>query len=239
MKKFCLNAVLPCLAAFLLFCSANSSQAQSSKKPEKEATKVPSNESLKEKNFETATFGGGCFWCVEAVFQRGEGVAGVVSGYAGGQVENPTYKAVCTGRTGHAEVCQITFDPSIVSFEQMLAIFLKSHDPTTLNKQGKDVGTQYRSVVFYHDENQRVATENVIAKFKEEKVFGLKKIVTEISPLPDFYPAEAYHQNYFRLNPSEAYCQFTIVPKIEKFERVFKDLSAVQKAKQAKKKQKP
>ena len=131
MKKFCLNAVLPCLAAFLLFCSANSSQAQSSKKPEKEATKVPSNESLKEKNFETATFGGGCFWCVEAVFQRVDGVAGVVSGYAGGQVENPTYKAVCTGRTGHAEVCQITFDPSIVSFEQMLAIFLKSHDPTT------------------------------------------------------------------------------------------------------------
>ncbi len=239
MKKFCLNAVLPCLAAVLAFCSASSSEAQSSKKSEKSATKVPSNESLTEKNFETATFGGGCFWCVEAVFQRVDGVTGVVSGYAGGQVENPTYKAVCTGRTGHAEVCQITFDPSIVSFEQMLAIFLKSHDPTTLNKQGKDVGTQYRSVVFYHDENQRVATENVIAKFKEEKVFGMKKLVTEISPLPDFYPAEAYHQNYFRLNPSEAYCQFTIVPKIEKFERVFKDLSAVQKAKQAKKKQKP
>ncbi len=235
MKKFCLNSVLPCLAALLSFCLTSSTLAQSTKKLDKAAAQIPVQESAKDKNLETATFGGGCFWCVEAVYQRVDGVTRVVSGYAGGQVENPTYQAVCTGRTGHAEVCQITFDPSIVSFEQMLAIFLKSHDPTTLNKQGNDVGTQYRSVVFYHDENQRVATEKVIAEFKAEKVFGNKKIVTEISPLPDFYPAEAYHQNYFRLHPSEAYCQFTIVPKIEKFERIFKDLSAAQKAKQAKK----
>ena len=187
---------------------------------------------------QTITLGGGCFWCVEAVYQRVDGVTKVVSGYAGGEVANPTYEAVCTGRTGHAEVCQITFDPSVVSLEQILLIFFKSHDPTTLNKQGVDVGTQYRSVVFYDGDEQREAAEKMIDELKSEKVFGKKKIVTEFSPLPEFYPAEDYHQNYFRTHPGEKYCQITIVPKIEKFEKLFKEQSRLQKEKAAKKKKK-
>jgi methionine-S-sulfoxide reductase len=190
-----------------------------------------------EKKLETATFGGGCFWCVEAVYQRVHGVTKVVSGYAGGHVPNPTYEQVCTKLTGHAEVCQITFDPSIVSFDEMLLIFFKSHDPTTLNQQGNDHGPQYRSVVFYDGEQQRVATEKMIAKLQEEKVFK-RKIVTEVSPLPDFYPAEGYHQNYFKLNPQQGYCRMVIQPKVEKFERMFKENSLLQKEKEGKKQKK-
>ena len=190
------------------------------------------------KNLETATLGGGCFWCVEAVYQRVDGVTAVLSGYAGGDIPNPTYEAVCTGRTGHSEVCQVTFDPEVISFEQILLIFFKSHDPTSLNRQGQDVGTQYRSVVFYHDDAQRDATEKVIAEISSEKVFGRKKIVTEISPLPDFYPAEQYHQNYFRLHPESAYCQTTIRPKIEKFEKLFKEHSRQQNERESKRKKK-
>jgi len=191
---------------------------------ENKSVRVGSNDSSKEKKLETATLGGGCFWCVEAVYQRINGVTKVVSGYSGGQVENPTYEAVCTGRTGHAEVCQITFDSSIISFEEMLLYFFNSHDPTTLNKQGQDVGTQYRSVVFYEDDAQRESTEKVIAELTADKEFGNKKIVTEISPLPDFYPAEDYHQNYFKLHPRAAYCQHTIVPKIKKLEKFLKEM---------------
>jgi len=183
---------------------------------------------------ETATFGGGCFWCVEAVYQRVDGVKSVVSGYAGGQVPKPTYEAVCTGRTGHAEVCQITFDPSVVSFDEMLLIFFKTHDPTTLNKQGVDVGTQYRSVVFYENEAQREATEKMVAKLIEDKVY--RKIVTEISPIPEFFPAEAYHQNYFKLHPKDAYCRNVIDAKVAKFEKLFKENSRIQKERQEKNK---
>jgi peptide-methionine (S)-S-oxide reductase len=198
----------------------------------------PDSNPVEGKDLETATRGGGCFWCVEAVYQRVDGVTAVLSGYAGGHIPNPTYEAVCTGRTGHAEVCQVTFDPEVISFEQILLIFFKSHDPTSLNRQGQDVGTQYRSVVFYHDDAQRGAAEKVIAEISSEKVFGRKKIVTEISPLPDFYPAEQYHQNYFRLHPEAAYCQTTIRPKIEKFEKLFKEQSRQQKEREAKKKKK-
>lgn len=187
-----------------------------------------------EKKLEKATFGGGCFWCVEAVYQRVDGVKSVVSGYAGGAIENPTYKAVCTGETGHAEVCQITFDPSVISFDEMLLIFFKTHDPTTLNKQGNDVGTQYRSVVFYEDEAQRVATEKMKQKLLDEKIY--RKIVTEISPIPVFYPAEAYHQNYFKLHPEEAYCRNIIDAKVAKFEKLFKENSKVQKEREERKK---
>ena len=181
------------------------------------------NKPSDENKMETATFGGGCFWCVEAVYQRVDGVKTVVSGYAGGQIVNPSYEAVCTGQTGHAEVCQITFDPSVVSFDEMLLIFFKTHDPTELNKQGADVGTQYRSVVFYHDDAQRIAAEKMKAKLLEEKVF--RKITTEISPLPDFYPAEEYHQNYFKLHPENSYCRNVIVDKVAKFEKLFKENS--------------
>ena len=201
----------------------------------KSAIKTPNPlKASEESKLETATFGGGCFWCVEAVYQRVDGVKTVVSGYAGGSVENPTYKDVCTGRTGHAEVCQITFDPSVVSFDEMLLIFFKTHDPTTKNLQGADEGPQYRSVVFYNDDAQHDATVKMVAKLLEEKVF--RKITTEISPLPDFYPAEAYHQNYFKLNPGQAYCRNVIVDKVAKFEKLFKENSKLQKEKEAKKK---
>lgn len=163
-----------------------------------------------------ATFGGGCFWCVEAVFERLEGVRKVVSGYAGGHVDHPSYKDVCTGETGHAEVTQIEFDPAVISYARLLEIFFEAHDPTTLNRQGADEGTQYRSVIFYHDEVQRKAAE--AAKIAARKLWE-DPIVTEISPLPRFWPAEDYHQDYFRSNPNQGYCSFVIKPKLKKLQQ--------------------
>ena len=168
-----------------------------------------------------ATFGGGCFWCVEAVFQRLRGVVTVESGYAGGTVQNPTYKQVCTGTTGHAEVCKIRYDPAKVSFDGLLEVFWKTHDPTTLNRQGADEGTQYRSVIFYHDDQQRAQAEKRKQELNASGAWDAP-IVTEISPLIKFYRAEDYHQNYFRTNPEQSYCQFVVRPKVEKFEKVFK-----------------
>ena len=169
-----------------------------------------------------ATFGGGCFWCVEAVFEKLEGVHDVVSGYAGGKIPNPTYKQVTTGRTGHAEVCQIHYDPNNVSYTELLEVFWKTHDPTTLNRQGHDIGTQYRSVVFYHDEAQKKTAE-----FYQQKLDGSgvwkDPIVTEISPIVEFFEAEKYHQNYFRNNPFQGYCRVVIVPKMKKFKEMFAD----------------
>lgn len=162
-----------------------------------------------------ATFGSGCFWCTEAVFERVPGVKKVISGYAGGRVERPTYQQICTGDTGHAEVTQIEFDPATVSFAQLLEIFFESHDPTTLNRQGADEGTQYRSVVFYQDETQKTAAE--AAKVAARKIWD-DPIVTEISPLPKFWPAEDYHQDYFKNNPNQGYCSFVIKPKIKKLQ---------------------
>ncbi|MGB3849980.1 MAG: peptide-methionine (S)-S-oxide reductase MsrA [Tunicatimonas sp.] len=167
-----------------------------------------------------ATFGSGCFWCTEAVFQDLAGVESVVSGYAGGHIKNPAYREVCEGRTGHAEVVQITYDPEVVSYDTLLEVFWKTHDPTTLNRQGNDVGTQYRSAIFYHDEEQQKVAEQYKDKLNASGAFP-KPIVTEISPLDVFYPAEENHQNYFKNNPGQGYCSFVIRPKVDKFKQVF------------------
>jgi len=171
---------------------------------------------------DTASFGTGCFWCTEAIFQRLNGVIKVISGYSGGSVPNPTYEEVSTGTTGHAECCQVVYDPSIISFDELLEVFWKTHDPTTLNRQGNDVGPQYRSVIFYHSEEQKEKAEQYKTALNDSGAFN-KPIVTAIEPYTNFYSAEAYHQNYFDYNPGQMYCRLVIVPKIEKFEKVFKD----------------
>jgi peptide-methionine (S)-S-oxide reductase len=168
----------------------------------------------------TATFGGGCFWCTEAVFRELRGVERVVSGYAGGHVENPSYEAVCTGNTGHAEVVQITYDPSTIGYRALLEAFFATHDPTTPNRQGGDVGTQYRSVIYYHDEAQRHDAELLIAELERERVFE-DAIVTKVEPYQRFYPAEHYHQQYYLRNPNQGYCQAVIAPKLAKFRKAY------------------
>jgi peptide-methionine (S)-S-oxide reductase len=164
---------------------------------------------------ELATLGGGCFWCLEAAFEQLRGVERVQSGYAGGHVPNPSYELVCTGSTGHAEVVQITFDPNVVAFRDLLDVFFTIHDPTTLNRQGADVGTQYRSVVFYHTDDQRQAAEQAIAAVERSGVWG-RAVVTEVAPIETFYPAEAYHDRYFQRNANQPYCQAVIAPKVAK-----------------------
>ncbi len=171
---------------------------------------------------ETAVLAGGCFWCLEAVFADLKGVEKVVSGYTGGKVANPTYKQVCTGATGHAEAVQITYDPSVVSYKELLQIFFTIHDPTTLNRQGADVGTQYRSAIFYQTPEEKATVEQVIHELEEAGVWG-KKIVTEIKALTDFYPAEEYHQHYYERNPYQPYCQVVIAPKVAKFRQHYLD----------------
>lgn len=178
--------------------------------------------SMSSNDLQEATFGAGCFWCTEAVFLDVKGVTKVVSGYAGGTVKNPSYKEVCTGLTGHAEVTRITFDPTQVSYADLLEIFWNTHDPTTLNRQGADEGTQYRSVVFYHNDEQKKTAEEYKAQLEASHIFK-NKIVTEISPLTTFYPAEDYHQNYYALNGSQPYCQYVIRPKVEKFHKQFQN----------------
>lgn len=185
---------------------------------------VMENATSQAKVNETITLGAGCFWCVEAVFQRVKGVQKVVSGYSGGEISNPTYREVVSGLTGHAEVVQVTFDPKVISLAQILEVFWKTHDPTTLNRQGADVGTQYRSAIFYHNDNQRDIALNLKKKLNDEKVWN-KPIVTEISPFKRFYRAEDYHQNYFNQNPNQGYCQFVIIPKLEKFRKIFAEIS--------------
>ena len=174
------------------------------------------------KDFEKATLGGGCFWCTEAIYSELKGVVDVKPGYSGGTTKNPTYKEVCTGETGHAEVIQITFDPNIISFAEILEVFFMTHNPTSLNRQGNDVGTQYRSVIFYHSEKQKEVAEKVVKLFTDEKVYD-QPIVTEITAFEKFYEAEDYHKNYFARNKNEGYCQFVIIPKIDKFRKIFKD----------------
>ena len=175
-----------------------------------------------EKKLDTATFGAGCFWCTEAQFQQLKGVEKVESGYSGGVTENPTYKQICTGQTGHAEVTNIYYDPSVISFDELLAAFWVAHDPTQLNRQGNDVGTQYRSVIFYHNEEQRKKAEDYKRKLNEEKAYN-SDVVTEISPITKFYKAEEYHQNYYNENPNQGYCMMVVKPKLDKFKKVFKD----------------
>jgi peptide-methionine (S)-S-oxide reductase len=169
---------------------------------------------------EIATLGGGCFWCLEAVYREAEGVTSVVSGYMGGFAPNPSYKEVCSGRSGHVEVVQVAFDPAIVSYRDILGIFFAMHDPTTLNRQGNDAGTQYRSVIFYHSPEQKATAEEVVREVTAEKVFD-NPIVTAIEPAPEFYPAEDYHQQYFENNPYQPYCAFVVAPKVQKFRKQF------------------
>ena len=171
---------------------------------------------------ERATFGAGCFWCVEAVFQSLKGVSNVESGYMGGLTKNPNYMEVCNGDTGHAEVIQLDYDPEKVTFEELLLVFFKTHNPTTLNRQGNDVGTQYRSVIFYHSQEQKEKAEKMITQLSKDNIFD-QPIVTEITPVSEFYKAEDYHQNYFNYNTDKPYCAFVIQPKLAKFAEQFKD----------------
>lgn len=171
---------------------------------------------------EIATLGGGCFWCLEAVYQELNGVEKVESGYAGGSVDNPSYKQVCTGKTGHAEVIQVTFDPRIISYKDVLQVFFTIHDPTTLNRQGADVGTQYRSAIFYHSPGQKTIAAEVIAEVNASGIWS-SPIVTEVTPAGEFYVAEDYHQNYYRDNARQPYCQIVIAPKVTKFRKQYTD----------------
>ncbi len=171
---------------------------------------------------EVATFGGGCFWCTEAVLSELTGVENVESGYSGGTVANPTYQQVCTGTTGHAEVVQITFNPKLITFEDLLKIFFTTHDPTTLNRQGADVGTQYRSIILYHDDKQKAIAENVIKETESARIWD-RPIVTQLKPFEAFYKAEDYHQEYFKQNPGQSYCQIVIAPKVAKLRKQYHD----------------
>jgi len=180
------------------------------------------NSKMKDTGSKTVVFAGGCFWCTEAIFNELKGVQKVVSGYSGGKIANPTYEQVCTGRTGHAECTQITYDPTKITFAELLEVFWMTHDPTTLNRQGADSGTQYRSAIFYTDEDQKLEAIAYKAKLEKEKIWS-DPIVTEITKFEKFYPAENYHQEYYQSNPNQGYCRIVITPKIEKFKKIFAD----------------
>lgn len=205
------------IAAVLLCTSMSCGQKNTKSENENMAKETINTDGL-----ELATFGNGCFWCTEAIFLNIDGVAKVESGYTGGRVKNPTYKEVCSGLTGHAEAIQLWFDPKQVTYEELLEIFWQTHDPTTLNRQGADVGTQYRSAIFYHNDEQKRLAEFYKKKLEDAKAFD-DPIVTEISPASTFYKAEDYHQNYYALNSNAPYCTYVIQPKLEKFKKVFKE----------------
>jgi peptide-methionine (S)-S-oxide reductase len=175
---------------------------------------------MRDLTLELATFGGGCFWCTEAIFQQLEGVESVVSGYSGGTVKDPSYEEISTGRTGHAEAVQIHYDPEKINYEELVEVFFKTHDPTTLNRQGNDIGTQYRSVIFYHSEEQKASVERIKAELDTAEIWNAP-IVTEIAPFSEFFPAEDYHQNFYRQNPNQGYCRLIIRPKLQKLEKLF------------------
>jgi peptide-methionine (S)-S-oxide reductase len=214
------------LFTFIFLCGMVAiSCAQSDKKQRKKMEKE--TVALDETNVNTAgtekaTFGTGCFWCTEAVLETLDGVKKVVSGYSGGHDPNPTYKAVCTGETGHAECVEVTYDPKVITYAELLEAFFRSHDPTSLNRQGNDVGTQYRSVIFYHNDQQKQLAEEAKAELDKSGAYS-KPIVTEITPAVKFFTAEDYHQNYFANNPDQGYCAFVVAPKLDKFKKVFKD----------------
>lgn len=192
-----------------------------SAKEKKENEEITMN-STAHKNLELATFGNGCFWCTEAIFEQLEGVYKVEAGYAGGTVKNPSYKEVCTGNTGHAEVIRLSYDPNVISYRELLDVFFNTHDPTTLNRQGADVGTQYRSAIFYHNDGQKAEAEKIIADLEKAKVFD-DKIVTEITEVNNYYVAENYHQDYYNNNKNAGYCRVVINPKLEKFIKQYRD----------------
>ena len=207
------------LIAILL---AFSTLACQSKEKKTMAESTSSNNIENQANTEIATFAGGCFWCTEALFLEIEGVKTIAPGYIGGTIENPTYEQVCTGTTGHAEAIQITFDPNVVTFGELLEIFFATHDPTTLNRQGADVGTQYRSEIFYHNDTQKKAAESYIKQLNAENTYG-KEVVTQLSKAPKFYVAEDYHKNYYNRNSGQSYCTYVITPKMDKLKKQFKD----------------
>jgi peptide-methionine (S)-S-oxide reductase len=206
-----------CTAAF-----AQDDEAISHSKSFKEMNTRKTDATVKHKKLETATFATGCFWCTEVKFQQLNGVKKVTSGFTGGTTVNPTYQEVCTGTTGHAEACNIVYDPSVISYEELLAAFFTAHDPTQLNRQGNDEGTQYRSAIFYHNDEQKGKALYYITKLNEEKVYK-NKIVTQVNPYTAFYKAEDGHQNYYNLNQNKGYCKNVIQPELEKFRKVFKD----------------
>ena len=208
------------LAMLLLTVFSGCSRGQDTKQVTQ--TKTISNNKAAGANLETATLAGGCFWCIETIFEDLKGVDKVESGYAGGRVENPTYEQVCAGITGHAEVVQITFDPSVISYDKLLEIFFHIHNPTTLNKQGADEGEQYRSAIFYHNEAQKITAEKVKKEIGESGLWK-QPIVTEITPMDKFYSAEDYHQDYYKSNPNQGYCSMVIAPKVQKFYKDYKD----------------
>lgn len=217
--------VLVISSTFFLSCWQNQSshhQNMSAPKHSKSASD-PLNLPDSTRQLDTATLGAGCFWCVEAIFQQIKGVDTAISGYMGGRIARPTYKEVCSGLTGHVEVVQITFDPAIVPYERLLEVFWKTHDPTTPNRQGADEGTQYRSVVFYHSNEQKLTAEKIKEAFNASKVFDAP-VITGVEPASEFYKAEDYHQNYFRENGEQPYCRAVVRPKVEKFEKLFRDL---------------
>lgn len=209
-RTFLINIALILLTIINLHCAEN------------DKTNYGKKMSDEKNNLTKATFGSGCFWCTEAIFENVNGVTDVVSGYSGGKVFNPTYEQVCSGTTGHAEVVQLTYDSVVVSYEELLEIFWKTHDPTTLNRQGADVGTQYRSVIFCHNDEQKEKAKYYKDKLNKEGIWN-NPIVTEISPIENFFEAEKYHQNYYENNPNQGYCSFVITPKLEKFKKIFKD----------------
>lgn len=210
------------VATAMVFFMAGFTSCEQSEKQDKMTSKDVNISVPAGTKTDTATFGTGCFWCTEAIFQELDGVISATSGYSGGHVDNPTYKEVCEGTTGHAEVIQIVYDPSKITFDELLAAFWQSHDPTTLNRQGNDVGPQYRSVVFYHNQEQKEKAEKYKTELDQSKAFN-NPIVTEISPFSKFYAAEDYHQEYYDLNGSAPYCYYVIRPKLDKFRKVFKD----------------
>jgi peptide-methionine (S)-S-oxide reductase len=222
-----MRTTIPIFTFLFLCCMVVVSCAQSDKKQKKNMDKESATTALDENNVSTAgtevaTFATGCFWCTEAVMESLDGVKKVVSGYSGGFVSNPSYKDVCTGSTGHAECVEVTYDPKVITYADLLEAFFRSHDPTSLNRQGNDVGTQYRSAIFYHNDEQKNLAEQAKAELDKSGAYS-KPIVTEISKAQKFYIAEEYHQNYFANNPDQGYCAFVIAPKLDKFKKVFKD----------------
>lgn len=221
LKKFIPYAVLPALIA-IAFAFNNSVR---SNKQDQDAKPLPvafNGQLEKPGKLDTATFAAGCFWCVEAQFRQLKGVEKVTDGFTGGYVKNPTYQEVCSGNTGHAEACNILYDPSVISYDELLAAFFTAHDPTQLNRQGNDVGTQYRSAIFYHNAAQKDKADYYIKKLNEAKAYK-NDIVTVVTPYTVFYKAEGYHQDYYDKNPEQSYCKYVIQPEVEKFRKVFKD----------------
>jgi peptide-methionine (S)-S-oxide reductase len=218
-----MTKTFPALCALAIFAALTSCGQSVTQQPNTMNTEaLPVTEVIVPEGKEIATFGAGCFWCVEAIFQSLKGVDKVESGYSGGAVKNPSYKEVCTGRTAHAEVVQITFDPSVISFAELLEVLFETHDPTTLNRQGADEGTQYRSAVFYHSEEQRRLAE-LAKKAGNESGNWSDPIVTEITAFTNFYPAEDYHQDYFAMNGEQPYCKMVVRPKVDKFKKKFQE----------------